>query len=111
MVQVCLFRGAPFLITSLKSVFGADHFSFKEGSQGRVIFCQACGEQQKLVEQGSMHVPDAHESHTLDSKIATEIGLGHINMFNLNIDIIDLAVWLLSSSEFAAWTEKRGVVR
>lgn len=39
MVQVCLFRGAPFLITSLESVFGADHFSFKKGSQGRVIFC------------------------------------------------------------------------
>lgn len=58
-----------------------------------------------------MHVPDAHESQTLDSKVATEIRLGHINMFNLDIDIVDLTVWLLSSSELAAWTEKRGVVR
>lgn len=39
-----------------------------------------------------MHVPDAHESHTLDSKVATEIGLSHIHMLDLDIDIINLAV-------------------
>lgn len=52
MVQVCLFRRAPFLITSLESVFSADDFSFKKGSQGRMIFCEACGEEQTLVELG-----------------------------------------------------------
>lgn len=39
-----------------------------------------------------MHVPCAHESHTLDSKIATEIGLGHVHVLDLNIDIINLTV-------------------
>lgn len=52
MVQVCLFRRTPFLITSLESVFSADYFSFKKGGQGRMIFCEACGEQQTLVELG-----------------------------------------------------------
>lgn len=60
MVQVCLFRGTPFLITSLESMFSTDDFSFKKGSQGRVIFCQACGEQQTLVELGPMHVRTNH---------------------------------------------------
>lgn len=57
-----------------------------------MIFCEACGEQQTLVELGSMHVPDAHESQTLDSKVTTEIGLSHIYVLNLNIDIVNLTV-------------------
>lgn len=69
MVQVCLFRGTPFLITSLESMFSTDDFSFKKGSQGRVIFCQA-----------------------LDSKIATEIRLSHIHMLNLDINTVNLAI-------------------
>lgn len=73
-------------------MFSTDDFSFKKGSQGRVIFCEACGEQQTLVELSPMHVPDAHESRTLDSKVTTEIRLSHIHMLNLNIDIVNLAV-------------------
>lgn len=44
MMEVCLFRGTPFLITSLEGMFGTNDFPFEKGSQGRMIFCKACGE-------------------------------------------------------------------
>jgi hypothetical protein len=40
-MDIRLFVGAPFLIASLERVFSTNDLSFKECSQGRVIFCKA----------------------------------------------------------------------
>lgn len=40
-VDIRLLVGAPFLIASLERMFSTDDLSFKECSQGRMIFCKA----------------------------------------------------------------------
>lgn len=50
------------------------------------------------------------ESQTLDSKVTAEIGLSHIDMFDLDVNIVDLAIALLCSDEFATGAKEGGCV-
>lgn len=50
------------------------------------------------------------ESRTLDSKVAAEIGLSHIYMLDLDINIVHLAIALLRSDKFATGPQKGGSV-
>lgn len=43
---------------------------------------------------------------TLYTQVATEKGLRHVYVFDFYLDIIDLAIGLLGSSEFAPWAEE-----
>jgi len=107
-VQVGLFRSAPFFITSLESVFGADNFSFKKCSQCRMILSETCG--QSTLVRVQCTSPVCSESQTLDSKVAAEIGLSHVHVLDLNINIINLAIALLCSDELASRAKKGGCV-
>jgi hypothetical protein len=46
------------------------------------------------------------ESRTLDSKVAAEIGLSHVHVLDLNIDVVDLAIALLCSDKLASRAKK-----
>ena len=45
---------------------------------------------------------------TFDSQISAKKRLGHVDVFDLDLDIVILAVRLLSAFEFAAWSKERG---
>lgn len=51
-------------------------------------------------------------SQTLDTKIAAEVRLSHIDMFDLHVDVVHLAVGLLCTSELASRAKiRRGIIR
>lgn len=74
-------------MAGLEGVFGADNFAFEEGCQGWVVFGQ-----------------------TLDAEVAAEIGFVHVDVLDLDVDIVDLSVGLLGPCELAASPEKGGSV-
>lgn len=45
---------------------------------------------------------------TFDSQVSAKKRLGHVDIFDLDLDIVILAVRLLSAFEFAAGSEERG---
>ena len=45
---------------------------------------------------------------TFDSQVSAKERLGHVDVFDLDLDIVILAVRLLSAFEFAAGSEERG---
>ena len=50
--------------------------------------------------------------HTLNAQISAEVGLDHVDMFDLYVHIIDLTVRLLGTREFASRAQKgRRVIR
>lgn len=89
MVHVGLLRRTPRFISGLESVFGTNDFSFEERCQSRMIL-----------------------GKTLDTKIAAEVRLSHIDMFDLHVDVVHLAVGLLCTSELASRAKiRRGIIR
>lgn len=45
---------------------------------------------------------------TLYTQVTAEEGFGHIHVFDFHLDIVDLPIGLLCSSEFAPRAEERG---
>lgn len=89
MVHVGLLRRTPRFISGLESVFDTNDFSFEERCQSRMIL-----------------------GKTLDTKIAAEVRLSHIDMFDLHVDVVHLAVGLLCTSELASRAKiRRGIIR
>lgn len=43
---------------------------------------------------------------TLDAKVAAQVGLGHVHMFDFHINIIDLAIRLLRADKLASRAQK-----
>lgn len=43
-----------------------------------------------------------HSGHTLYAQVSAKEGLGHVDVFDLDLDVVDLAVGLLGAFELAA---------
>ncbi len=90
MLQIGAVGCAPAGILRLKSVFvswATNYLTGEEGRQRRVIFCQSA-----------------------DAQVACHGGLRHRECKDLNVNIVDLTVRLLSTAKFGARAEERGGV-
>lgn len=72
-------RGAPFFVVSAEGVFGADDLAFEVSCQGGVILGEA-----------------------FDTQVATQKRSAHVHVFQLNLNLVVLAVRLLGANELAA---------
>ena len=86
-LHVALVGGAPGGVPGLEGVFAADDLTFEVGRQGGVVFGEA-----------------------FDAQVAAEEGLGHVDVLDVDFDLVVLPVGLLRSDEFAAGAEERGGV-
>lgn len=92
-VYVCFLIGAPCFIASYECVLGADDFSFEECGQGGMVFREACiGRTTVRMALYIGEKTEGMEEPTLNAQIATHIGLGHIHVLDLHVNIIHLAV-------------------
>jgi hypothetical protein len=48
------------------------------------------------------------KNHTLNAQVAGERRLGHVDVFDLHLNLVHLTVRLLGSLEFTARSEERG---
>lgn len=101
-VHVCFLRSAPFLIASLKRMLSADNFAFEKCGQGGMVFRESWDNRKLASIQDSKADRCALVSPTLYAQIAAHIGLGHINVFNLDVHIVNLAIRLLRADEFTS---------
>ncbi len=90
MLEVDFLAAAPGGVGGFEEVLGADYLAFEESGEGGMVVGEA-----------------------LDAEVAREGGGGHVDVFDFDLDVVDLAVGLLGSAEFAAWLEegRGGVVR
>lgn len=103
MVYVCFFIGAPCFIASEECVLGADNFPFEERRQGGMVFREAYLVQiTSWSECCSVYDENHVRRQTLNAQIAAHVGLGHIHVLDLHVNVIHLAVRLLRSNKFAA---------
>lgn len=86
-VHIGLLRRSPCFMACLEGVLCPDYLALEEGCQCRMVFRQA-----------------------LYAEITTEIRLGHVNVFYLHIDVVDLTIGLLGANEFASSSKKGGSV-
>lgn len=80
--QVNLAICAPVLVLSIEAVFRSDDFSLKICCKSGMILGQ-----------------------TLNPEIAAKERLSHVDMFDFNLHVVDLAFRLLCTVELATWTE------
>lgn len=76
-LHVCFISCAPTFVACLKSVFCPDDLALEERGQGWMVFSQ-----------------------TLYPKVSAERGLSHINMLDLDIDVVHLPIGLLGAGKF-----------
>jgi hypothetical protein len=48
------------------------------------------------------------QTHTLNTQVSRERRLGHVDVFDLDLNLVHLTVRLLGSLEFTARSEERG---
>jgi hypothetical protein len=82
-----------------EGVFRADYLAFEIGCEGWVVFCQACSTQQvsaqvypQCCQYGSLR--------TLYAQISAEERFSHINVLDLDLHVVDLALGLLGAMKF-----------
>jgi len=85
--HVGLVGGAPGGVARLKGVLAADDLAFEVGGQGGVVFGEA-----------------------FDAQVAAKEGLGHVDVLDVDFDLVVLPVGLLRPNEFAAGAQERGGV-
>lgn len=86
---------------SLESVFCADNFAFEICSQCRVIIGEACNNLGLL-----LPAEFTTKKRTLYPQITTKERFIHVNILDLNLDLVCLAIRLLSATKLAARAEK-----
>ena len=69
MVNIGLFVRAPFWVSGLERVLGADNLALEVGGQGRMVLSEA-----------------------LDAQVATQVRLGYVHVLNLHVHIVHLTV-------------------
>ena len=99
-VHVSFLCGTPRLVTSLERMLGANDFSFEKCRQGRMILRKTCDI--KIIRASPRLKVRPAAIQTLDAKVAAQVGLGHVHMFDFHIHIIDLAIRLLRADKLAA---------
>lgn len=78
-LHIRLVGGTPGGVAGLERVFPADDFAFEVGRQGRVVFGEA-----------------------FDAQVAAEEGFGHVDVLDVDFDLVVLPVGLLRPDEFTA---------
>lgn len=82
-VHVDLIRSRPLSPAGIERVLGANHLALKVRCQHGVVLCQA-----------------------LDAQIAAQERLGHINILELNVDLVGRAARLLSANKARSRAQK-----
>lgn len=84
MAEVDLGIGAPVIVLGEEVVLGTNDFSLKVRGECWVVLGQ-----------------------TLDTQVATEKRFAQVNMFDLDLDLVDLSLGLLCAAESASGSEER----
>lgn len=107
-MYVCFLIGTPGFVACLECMLRANDFSFEKRGQGGMVFCEACeAKEMSQLETRHIYIEDVDGGkRTLNAQVTAQVGLGHIHVLNLHVNIVHLTVRLLCPNKSASGTKK-----